>query len=113
MRYKALWIKNWIIREVSPFGWATLITRAMPELLEFNQRFSAYYINERTTWSQTEVDIVNWYLKKMYKIELPVDELIDNGFMEVNYMELVGISFFDTDGRWKDIGKKILGFFKF
>lgn len=113
MKYKALLIKNWIINEISPLGWVTLVTRAMPELLENNHRFSASRISENTSWTQTEIDILNWYLKKIFQKQIPFEILASNGFLEVNYLELVGFSFFDSGQSFKSIGNKIRQFFKF
>ncbi len=100
------------MNEISPLGWVTLITRAMPELLENNHRFSASRISKNTSWSQTEIDIINWYMKKIFQKEIPIDILCDNGFLEVSYLELVGLSFLDSNQGLKSIGGRIRQFFK-
>ena len=95
--------------EVSPMGWASLITRAMPELLEHNHRFSAYYVNERTTWSEMEVDIINWYLRKMYKMELPSEVLTNNVHLSVGFLSMATRAFFDAGRRWQKNVDKFFG----
>ncbi|MEP1032551.1 hypothetical protein [Ekhidna sp.] len=112
MKFRAYAIKTWIMMEISPMGWASLITRAMPELLEHNNKFSAYYISERTSWSEMEVDIINWYLRKMYKMELPSEVLTSNVYLKINYMESMGYSFFETSKKWKRSAFKLLSFFR-
>lgn len=82
--------------EITPMGWASLITRAMPELMEHNNKFSAYYINERTSWSEMEVDIINWYLRKMYRMELPLEVLTNNVYLRINMMHHFEISLIET-----------------
>lgn len=101
MKFKANAIKMWIMMEISPMGWASLITRALPELLEHNHKFSAYYINERTAWSEMEIDIINWYLKKMYTMELPSEVLISNVYLKINYLDSIRYSFLETSKKWK------------
>lgn len=93
-------------------GWASLITRAMPELLEHNHKFSAYYVNERTFWSEMEVDIINWYLRKMYQMELPADVLSTNVELRINYLNMLGLSFFETSKKWKRSASRLLSFFR-
>ena len=112
MKFKAYAIKTWIMMEISPMGWASLITRAMPELLEHNHRFSAYYINERTSWTEMEVDIINWYLRKMYKMELPPEVLTSNVKLRINYLDSIGYSFFETSRKWKQNAHQLFSFFR-
>lgn len=95
--YSALTIKNWIIEEMSPVVWVTLITRAMPELLENNPHFSAYYITKRTRWKEIEVDIIQYYMIRMYDKPIPAELLAENSSLALSYMDLVGISFFSTE----------------
>lgn len=94
--YSALTIKNWIIEEMSPVIWVTLITRAMPELLENNPHFSAYYITKKTRWKEIEVDIIQYYMIRMYDKPIPAELLAENSSLALSYMDLVGISFFST-----------------
>lgn len=88
--------------EITPMGWASLITRAMPELLEHNQKFSAYYIHERTSWSEMEVDIINWYLRKMYRMELPLEVLTSNVYLRVSLFDHFGISLIEAIVNFKE-----------
>lgn len=108
MKFKAYSIKMWIMTEISPMGWASLITRAMPELMEHNNRFSAYYITERTSWSEMEVDIINWYLRKMYKMELPSEILMSNVYLSISYVDALGYSLFEARKKWKRNLSKVL-----
>jgi hypothetical protein len=110
--YRALAIKNWIISEISPFGWSTVIMRSLPELLEFNPRFSAYYVGKNTKWSQTEVDIIQYYLTALFKKNIPMDFLYDNLEMPVDYMELVGLNFLKTSGTFSSFKNMLSNFFK-
>lgn len=93
MKFRAYSIKSWIMLEISPMGWASLITRAMPELMEHNHKFSAYYVSERTSWTEMEVDIINWHLRKMYEKELPTEVLTENVFLRIDLLEKIHNTF--------------------
>ncbi len=107
MKFKASAIKTYIMMEITPMGWATVITRAMPELLEHNHKFSAYYINERTSWSEMEVDIINWYLRKMYRMELPIEVLTNNIYLRINLLDHFGVSLLEISLKLKKNLRKI------
>ncbi|WP_258103253.1 hypothetical protein [Marinoscillum sp. MHG1-6] len=96
MKYRALPIKNWVISKVSPIGWSMVIARSMPEILEYNPEFSAYYINKRTKWSETELKVVRIYLKKMYNMHIPEEVINPGANLPVDYMDLVRIDFLKT-----------------
>jgi hypothetical protein len=114
MKYRAIFIKNWIVAEYSPLGWSKVITTALPELLEYNHRFSAYYVNQNTMWNQTEVDIIQYYLKTLYGQKIPSNQLIDNSEMELDYASLLSfdINFFDSGKTWNSIKQVFTRFFK-
>jgi hypothetical protein len=109
--YRGIAIKSWIIKELSPFGWTALISRALPELLEYNPRFSAYYVNKHTKWSQMEVDIIQYYLTKLHGKQIPTDFLFDNLELPVDYFELVGFNFMDVSNKLGSLKKAVLKFF--
>lgn len=94
IKYNAFEIKMWIIGQITPMGWSVLITRALPELLEVNGNFSAYYVDKNTRWTQQEINIINWYMLRMYQLTLPKDIVIDNAELEINYFELVGFNIY-------------------
>lgn len=77
VKYNAFLIKGWLIQTISPIGWSTLVARAMPELLEVNPRFSAYYVGKNTKWGADEIYVLRWYLLNLYKIDLP-EQVLDN-----------------------------------
>lgn len=89
--------------EISPMGWASLITRAMPELMEHNRKFSAYYVNERTSWTEMEVDIINWHLRKMYEKELPTEVLTENVFLSIDFLEKIHGTLGKIQKKFEDI----------
>lgn len=110
--YRALPIKNWIISEVSPFGWSTVIMRALPELLETNSRFSAYYVGKGTKWSQIEVDIIQYYLKKIFNKSIPIDYLCDNVELPMDFGNLPALNFFTSDGFMSTVQRSFHKIFK-
>lgn len=95
-KYSALVIKNWVVTEISPMAWVAVISRALPELLESNPNFSAYYITKKTKWKEIEVEILQFYLLRMYNKFIPSDLLVENSSAGLNYLDLVGISFFSS-----------------
>lgn len=97
MKINALPIKRWIISHVSPFGWANMITEALPELLECNPHFSAFYINESTKWSASELEIISWYLAKSFDLEIPDSLLDEDSHSPLVMEEPRGISYLDND----------------
>lgn len=105
VKYNAFQIKGWLIQTISPIGWSTLVTRAMPELLEVNPRFSAYYIGKNTKWGEDEIYVLRWYLLTLYKIDMP-EEILDNATsVEISFWSSSSFSFFEDS-------KKNLGTFK-
>lgn len=96
MKYKALPIKNWIIHTLSPADWSLLIARAIPELLEINPHFSAYYVSGTTEWSEEEVAVLRWYLRRLYAIDLPEELLLAHGGLAVEYLQLISFDFFKS-----------------
>lgn len=113
MKYNALAIKNWIIKTISPMGWSLLISRALPELLEVNQYFSASYIGKNTKWNEDELRVIKWYLKRIYNTEIPDEILWENGQLQVDYLELLSFDFFRETNALNSIKKSIVNFFKF
>ncbi len=107
MRYRAQTLKTYISMEISPLGWATLITRALPELLEHNSRFSAYHITKRTLWSETEIDIINWYFNKMYQKEMPAHLLISCTYQSNNHWSISNLSISQAKKQWSRNARKI------
>jgi hypothetical protein len=111
--YRAIAIKNWIISEISPFGWSTVVMRALPELLEYNPRFSAYYVGKNTKWSQMEVEIIQYYLTALFNRKIPMEFLYDNLELPVDYMDLVGLNFFKTSGVFSSFKSSLSKLFNF
>jgi hypothetical protein len=109
--YFALPIKNYLIKELSPLGWATLISRCLPELLETNPRFSASRINKNTKFSEIEIKIIQHYLRKMYDKRIPTDYLYDHAEIDTNYWDLVGLNFLSSTNYFHKIKNKILNLF--
>ena len=97
--YNALIIKAWLIKTIAPIGWSTLIARALPELLEVNPRFSAYYVGKNTKWGADEVFILRWYLLNLYKKDLPENLLDKATSVKVNLCGLGDFSFLDGANR--------------
>ena len=94
IKYNAFMIKGWLIKTISPIGWTTLITRAMPELMEVNPRFSAYYVGKNTKWGSDEIFVIRWYLLKLHKIDLPEQILDDAASVEFDLWSVDNFSFF-------------------
>lgn len=114
MKYKALAIKNWIINNLSPQAWSIIISRALPELLEINPNFSAYFVGMHTEWGEQEVKVIRWYLRKFFATDLPEDLLSENGGLDVNYMHLVSFDFFKNPRQSiLNIKKSLLNILKF
>ena len=88
---KALPVKNWIVGQISPLGWATLTMRALPELLEENPDFRMMHVNRRTTWTQREMDIIAYYLHEYYDIELDENLVSENSDLTFDYFSLTGL----------------------
>lgn len=112
MKYNALAIKNWIISAVSPMGWSVLISRALPELLEVNPHFSASYVGKNTRWDETEVYVIQWYLRKMYGMEIPEEILWQNGHLKADYFEMLSFDFFKNTRTAFNFKKTLLSIFK-
>lgn len=113
MKYNALAIKNWIISSISPFGWAILISRCLPELLEVNPNFSATYVGKNTRWDETELSIIQWYLRKLYNTEIPESILWQNGNLKGEYIDLITFDFFTQNKTFTSFRKSLLNFLKF
>ena len=93
IKYNAFLIKGWLIQTISPIGWTTLITRAMPELLEVNPRFSAYYVGKNTKWGADEIFVLRWYLLKLHKMDMPETILDDAASVELDFWGVENFSF--------------------
>lgn len=93
-------------------GWSMVITRAMPEIMEHNPDFSAFYINKRTVWDATEMKIVSIYLKKMYHLEVPREEFRTDLQLPNPYLDLVGMNFFQGKRAGTSLFKNIRSIFK-
>ena len=73
-------------------------TRSLPELLESNPRFSITHVTKRTTWSETEMRVIQHYLSDLYGIKVPGYLLEENTEIVVDYWDLVGVDFFRFSG---------------
>ncbi|MEQ8474029.1 MAG: hypothetical protein RIC35_22725 [Marinoscillum sp.] len=114
MKYNALIIKSWIIKQISPMGWSMIVARSLPELLEVNPYFSAFMINKRTKWNDEELQIIQWYLKKMFDVRIPDDLLIENGTLIANFLNVGSINFLTGNTiTFHRIKNSILNFLKF
>lgn len=112
VKYNALEIKCWLIQNISPMGWSTLIARAMPELLEVNPRFSAYYVGKKTKWGADEIFVLRWYLLRMHKMDLPEQILDDATTVEMNLWKMENLSFFEgTSGYFKNLKSQFKNLF--
>ncbi len=114
IKYNALVIKGWLIENISPLGWSTLVSRALPELLEVNSRFSAYFVNKNTKWGEEEILVIRWYLMKMFDKDFP-DEILDKAVdVHVKYWNINSINFFnDSATNMKTVISRIKSFFNF
>ncbi len=105
IKYNALLIKGWLIQTISPIGWSTLVARAMPELLEVNPRFSAYYVGKNTKWGADEIFVLRWYLLRMYKMDVPENILDDATSVDMNFWESSDFSFLQGTRKTLDTFK--------
>lgn len=114
MKYNAIMIKQWIISQISPMGWSMVVSRSLPELTEVNPSFSASHITRRTKWSDQELDILQYYLRALFQVQIPEDVLVENGQFEHEFIELFSVNFFDH-GRKSlfSMAKSILNILKF
>ncbi len=71
MKYKAYQLKIELSQEITPLGWTSLISMALPELYDSNTYFSAYRINKMTLWGDSEIEIIQWYFEKIYNKKIP------------------------------------------
>ncbi len=71
MKYNAYQIKIKLSEEITPLGWTSLISMALPELLDYNTNFSAYRISKMTMWGDSEIEIIKWYFEKIYGKKMP------------------------------------------
>ncbi|MEP1033366.1 hypothetical protein [Ekhidna sp.] len=114
IKYNAFLIKGWLIQTISPIGWSTLVARAMPELLEVNPRFSAFYVGKNTKWGSDEIFVLRWYLLKLYKLDMPEKVLDDATSVQVNLWELEGFSFLEgAQKNFKSIRTQLKNLFKY
>lgn len=107
-------IKQWIISQISPMGWSIVVTRGLPELLEVNPSFSATSISKRTRWTESELAIIQYYLKALFQIQIPDEVLVENGQFDTDFIEIFSMNFFDNSR--KNIfhkAKSFLNFLKF
>ncbi len=95
IKYNAFVIKGWMIQAISPIGWSSLVARALPELLEVNPKFSAYYVGKNTKWGSDEIFVLRWYLLRMYKMDMPEQILDDATTVNMNLLDLGAFSFLD------------------
>ncbi|WP_436515951.1 hypothetical protein [Ekhidna sp. To15] len=113
IKYNALLIKGWLIQTISPIGWSTLVARAMPELLEVNPKFSAYYIGKSTKWGADEMFVLRWYLLRMYKMDMPEQVLDEATSVNTKLWDLGSFSFMEgTQANFKSIRAQLRNFFK-
>ena len=75
MKHRALPIKKWIISELTPKAWSTVIVKALPELMQHNKDFNCFLIDKRTFWDKKEVEIIQSYLHNFFYITIPEDVL--------------------------------------
>ena len=78
--YRALAVKEWIIQELTAYGWITLLVRSMPKLLSYNPYFSAYFISESAIWTNREIDILNNYMVKLFGRKISEELLHNNSY---------------------------------
>lgn len=112
MKYRAHTLKASITTEITPLGWATLITRALPELLQHNSSFSAYRINKRTLWSESEIDIIKWYFNEIYDKEMPVQLLLNSTYQSKSYLGVSGFTFTQVKKQWSKNTCSVFNYFR-
>jgi len=88
--HSALVIKNWVCNNTSPFIWSSVISRALPEMLEINPQFSAMNINKKTKWCKNETEIIRYHLQTMYEINIPTEVLYENANVEYETFNFFG-----------------------
>ena len=99
LKYSAVEVKSWIITNISPIGWSMLVSRALPELLEVNARFSPSQVGKKTRWGSDEIYILRWYMLRMYNIDFPENFLDNASTVEAGYWDWNSFSFFDGSSK--------------
>ncbi len=87
--YKADKIRNWIEGEISPYGWLTLVTISLPELMKNNPYFSAYYTASSSRYSEGELSILGYHMERLFNVRFPEHVLqgsfeSDSGLPRIN-----------------------------
>jgi len=105
--HSALSIKNWVCSTTSPFIWSSVISKALPEMLEVNPTFSAMNINKKTKWGKHEAEIIKYYLQTMYEITIPTEVLYENAdidYKSYDFFSTVNDTFISSIKRFFHLG---------
>ncbi len=106
--FRALPIKDWLVDELTPYGWITLTIRALPKVLEYNPYFSAYYVSEVAIWSKKEVEILSKYLVQLFGRHIPESVLKENlspYYQDQNEIDIIRLKGVKSDIDRKEIFK--------